>query len=144
LHQAWDRAYEILTDSGNLSGAQAGFIRLTKPLGVIDDTILLAVPSEFAKDFIETRARESIIAALSTALSRTVRVAVTVDPTLEDAPEPPASASPEPTTEPAEPAPETSTSPRPAQPSAEPAPPHSVPEPPALPVANYATAAAPP
>src|SRR5699024_7687346 len=88
LNQAWDRAYEILTDSGSLSGAQAGFIRLTKPLGVIDDTILLAVPSEFAKDFIETRARESIISALSTALSRTVRVAVTVDPTLDATPEP--------------------------------------------------------
>ncbi|HIZ35993.1 MAG TPA: chromosomal replication initiator protein DnaA [Candidatus Ruania gallistercoris] len=69
---------------GNLGGAQAGFVRLTKPLGVIDETILLAVPSDFAKDYIETRARESIISALSTALDRTVRIAVTVDPSLED------------------------------------------------------------
>ena len=84
LSQAWERAVEILDSRGNLGGAQAGFVRLTKPLGVIDETILLAVPSEFAKDYIETRARESIIAALSTALDRTVRIAVTVDPSLED------------------------------------------------------------
>src|SRR5699024_6658982 len=84
LNHAWQRAYEILHSRGNLGAAQAGFIRLTKPLGVIDDTILLAVPSEFAKDYIETRARESIISALSTALDRTVRIAVTVDPSLED------------------------------------------------------------
>ena len=135
LNQAWDRAYEILTDSGSLSGAQAGFIRLTKPLGVIDDTILLAVPSEFAKDFIETRARESIISALSTALSRTVRVAVTVDPTLEDTPEPPSDPAPEP---PAEPVPETSTSSPAQQRSAEAAQQRTA-EPPALPVDNYAT-----
>ncbi|WP_420853343.1 chromosomal replication initiator protein DnaA [Ruania rhizosphaerae] len=66
---------------------------------MIDETILLAVPSDFAKDFIETRARESIIAALTTALDRTVRVAVTVDPSLEDAvpAETPASVDPEPT-----------------------------------------------
>ena len=84
LSQAWERAVEILDSRGNLGGAQAGFVRLTKPLGVIDETILLAVPSEFAKDYIETRARESIISALSTALDRTVRIAVTVDPSLED------------------------------------------------------------
>src|SRR5699024_8477862 len=65
-----------------------GFVRLTKPLGVIDNTVLLAVASDFAKDFIETRARESIISALTTSLSRSVRVAVTVDPSLEDAPAP--------------------------------------------------------
>ncbi|UFU04712.1 chromosomal replication initiator protein DnaA [Ruania suaedae] len=83
---------------GDLGGAQLGFIRLTRPLGVIDDTILLAVPSDFAKDFIETRARESIISALSTALERTVRVAVTVDPSLEDAV--PAEPAPQPVREP--------------------------------------------
>ncbi|UFU08468.1 chromosomal replication initiator protein DnaA [Ruania halotolerans] len=74
----------MLSSRGDLGGAQLGFIRLTRPLGVIDDTILLAVPSDFAKDFIETRARESIISALSSALDRTVRVAVTVDASLED------------------------------------------------------------
>ncbi len=84
LAQGWARAVDILQDRGEVTGAQLGFIRLTKPLGVIDDTILLAVSSEFAKEFIETRARESITSALSDALIRDVKVAVTVDPSLED------------------------------------------------------------
>src|SRR5690606_24416995 len=89
LAQGWARAVDILQDRGEVTGAQLGFIRLTKPLGVIDDTILLAVPSEFAKEFIETRARESITAALSDALIRDVKVAVTVDPSLDAAAPPP-------------------------------------------------------
>lgn len=98
LGTGWDRAIEILTDRGELSGAQLAFIRLTKPLGIIDDTVLLAVPSDFAKDFIETRARESIINSLSAALSQHVKVAVTVDPSLEEisGPEPAAEPEPEP------------------------------------------------
>src|SRR5699024_7687344 len=82
-----------------------------------------------------TRARESISSALSTALSRTVRVAVTVDPTLEDTPEPPSDPAPEP---PAEPVLETSTSSPAQQRSAEAAQQRTA-EPPALPVDNYAT-----
>src|SRR5690606_12125648 len=94
LAQGWARAVDILQDRGEVTGAQLGFIRLTKPLGVIDDTILLAVPSEFAKEFIETRARESITAALSDALIRDVKVAVTVDPSLDAAAPPPEPAPP--------------------------------------------------
>ncbi|WP_434081324.1 chromosomal replication initiator protein DnaA [Sanguibacter sp. Z1732] len=72
------------------------FIRLTKPLGIIDDTVLLAVPSDFAKDFIETRARDSITNSLSAALSQNVKMAVTVDPSLEEvAPAEVATAEPE-------------------------------------------------
>ncbi|GAB2984925.1 chromosomal replication initiator protein DnaA [Actinotalea caeni] len=107
LAQGWARAVDILQDRGEVTGAQLGFIRLTKPLGVIDDTILLAVPSEFAKEFIETRARESITAALSDALIRDVKVAVTVDPSLDAAAPPP---------EPApQPAPPVRVEPRPEQ-----------------------------
>jgi chromosomal replication initiator protein len=106
LAQGWARAVAILQDRGEVTGAQLGFIRLSKPLGVIDDTILIAVSSEFAKEFIETRARESITSALSDALIRDVRVAVTVDPSLEEnapplpPPEPPAPRRPEPRPEP--------------------------------------------
>ncbi len=103
LGAGWDRAIEILTDRGELSGAQLGFIRLTKPLGIIDDTILLAVPSEFAKDFIETRARDSIVSSLSTAVGQSVKVAVTVDASLEEVfvPEPEPTPPPQPAPAPA-------------------------------------------
>lgn len=101
LAPAWDRAVEMLTNRGEVSGAQLGFIRLTKPLGIIDDTVLLACPSEFTKEFIETRARDSITTALSAALTRNVKVAVTVDHALDEAPPPP---EPERVPEPAPPA----------------------------------------
>jgi len=106
LGAGWERAIEILTNRGDLSGSQLGFIRLTKPLGVIDDTVLLAVPSDFAKEFIETRARESIMSSLSAALTHNVKVAVTVDPSLEDVvPMPAEEPPPEPAPEPAPPPP---------------------------------------
>ena len=116
LGVGWDRAIEILTDRGELSGAQLAFVRLTKPLGIIDDTVLLAVPSEFAKDFIETRARDSIINSLSAALAQHVKVAVTVDPSLEEIaapetappPSPPTPSAPTPIAAPAPTAPTSS------------------------------------
>nr|WP_240645752.1 chromosomal replication initiator protein DnaA [Georgenia sp. SYP-B2076] len=76
----------MLTSKGEIGGAQLAFVRMTRPLGVIDETILLAVPSDFAKDFLETRAREPITAALSEVAGAPVRFAVTVDPTLEEVP----------------------------------------------------------
>ncbi len=80
----WARAVAILTESGDIGGAQRAFIRLTRPLGAVDGTLLLAVPSDFAKDFLETRARLSLTEALTEAAGTAVRFAVTVDPTLEE------------------------------------------------------------
>ena len=80
----WARAVDILTENGDIGGAQRAFIRLTRPLGAVDGTLLLAVPSEFAKDFLETRARTSLTQALTESAGSPVRFAVTVDPTLEE------------------------------------------------------------
>ncbi|ROR72931.1 chromosomal replication initiator protein DnaA [Bogoriella caseilytica] len=92
----WDRAVALLTSRGEITQAQLAFVGMTRALGVIDGTILLAVPSDFAKEFLETRARESITKALGEAIGEPVRFAVTVDPSLEkDLP---------PTAEPARPA----------------------------------------
>lgn len=84
ITDTWDRAVELLTSRGQIGGAQLAFIRLTKPLGAVDGTLLLAVPSEFAKDFLETRAREPLSAALEETYGSSIRFAVTVDPTLEE------------------------------------------------------------
>ena len=80
----WAQAVEILMETGDIGGAQRAFIRLTRPLGAVDGTLLLAVPSEFAKDFLETRARASLTEALAQAAGSPIRYAVTVDPTLEE------------------------------------------------------------
>src|SRR5690625_3410691 len=58
MTDTWSRAVDLLTTEGEIGGAQLAFIRLTRPLGAVDGTLLLAVPSDFAKDFLETRARE--------------------------------------------------------------------------------------
>jgi len=92
----WARAVEILTENGDIGGAQRAFIRLTRPLGAVDGTLLLAVPSDFAKDFLETRARVGLTEALSAAAGSPVRFAVTVDPTLEEVtPRVPSAATPD-------------------------------------------------
>ncbi len=85
LGQVWNRVI------GDLSGASAGsgspplssqqraFLRLTRPLGLIDGTALLAAPSEFAKDAIERILRRPISDALGRHLGVTVNLAVVVD-----------------------------------------------------------------
>jgi chromosomal replication initiator protein len=92
----WHRAVELLVDGDQLSGSQLGFIRLTRPLGVLDGTVLLAVPSEFAKEFLETKARDALLSALRDAFSVPMRYAVTVDTSLESASAAPPPAEPEP------------------------------------------------
>src|SRR5690625_2523216 len=84
MTDTWSRAVDLLTTEGEIGGAQLAFIRLTRPLGAVDGTLLLAVPSDFAKDFLETRAREPLTEALAEAAGTPLRFAVTVDPTLQD------------------------------------------------------------
>src|SRR4051812_6265079 len=55
-------------------------MRVTRPIGLLDGTALLAAPSDFAKDAIERALREPITEALSRRLGRPVSLAVKVDP----------------------------------------------------------------
>ena len=81
----WRRTVDILNQGDQLSGTQLAFIRLTRPLGVLDGTVLLAVPSDFAKEFLETKARDALTSSLGDAFGVPMRYAVTVDTSLEDA-----------------------------------------------------------
>ncbi len=68
-------------ESGSpLSAQQRAFLGLTRPLGLLDGTALLAVPTEFAKDAIERNLRRPISDALSRQLGTTITLAVVVDP----------------------------------------------------------------
>jgi chromosomal replication initiator protein len=89
LEQVWARAVEGLSD-GALSPQHRAWVGLTRPLGLVEDTALLAAPNEFAKDVLDSRLRPVIADALSVAYGRAIRVAVTVQPDLEpvDRPEP--------------------------------------------------------
>jgi chromosomal replication initiator protein len=77
----WRQALERMDASG-VTPQQRAFVRLTRPLGLLGDTALLAAPNDLTKEVLEQRMRDTITALLSEALGRPVRLAVTVDPSL--------------------------------------------------------------
>jgi chromosomal replication initiator protein len=52
---------------------------LTRPLGVVENTVLIAAPTEFVKEQLQTRLRAPITHALSRNLGRSIQLALTVD-----------------------------------------------------------------
>ncbi len=74
----WERAVAQL-DEGGVTPHQRAFVRLTRPLGLLDGTALLAVPNDLTKEVIEQKVREPLTRALSEQLGTPVRLAVTVD-----------------------------------------------------------------
>jgi chromosomal replication initiator protein len=114
---------EVLTrlESDGVSAQQRAFLTGSELKGLLDDTALIAVPTDYAKTMLETRIRVPVEQALAHALEQPTKVAVTVDPSL-DVEEEPASEpiAPEPRTGPVtlfdalddEPAPRNAASPR--------------------------------
>ena len=66
-----------------LGPVATSMLRSARPLGDIEGTILLAVPNGFTKQWIEDKAQNKLTTALSVNLGRPVRIAITVDPSLE-------------------------------------------------------------
>jgi chromosomal replication initiator protein len=83
LGQVWSAAMAQLEVSPDITPRQLAFVRLAKPLGLLDGTMLLAVGNDLTKDYLETRVRQEVSDALATALGREARFAITVDPSLE-------------------------------------------------------------
>ncbi|MDP4803843.1 MAG: chromosomal replication initiator protein DnaA [Candidatus Nanopelagicales bacterium] len=81
LTEVWNQTLSRLSD-GSLNPQQRAFVSLTRPLGLVEDTALIAAPNEFTKDVLETRLRPAVVAALSDILGREMRLAVTVDPSI--------------------------------------------------------------
>jgi chromosomal replication initiator protein len=78
LGQVWAQVVHELS-SGTLTPSQRAWMRVTRPLGLLDGTALLAAPSEFAKEQIERALRVPITEALSRQLGREISLAVKVD-----------------------------------------------------------------
>ncbi|MBW0104777.1 chromosomal replication initiator protein DnaA [Pseudonocardia sp. KRD291] len=108
LGRVWNRVIADLSGASAESGApslspqQRAFLRLTRPLGLLDGTALLAAPSEFAKDAIERILRRPISDALGRHLGVTVNLAVVVDASAAsggtEVPDPPGFGRPQPGT----------------------------------------------
>src|SRR5690348_4847637 len=72
-----------------LPASQLAWLRLTRPLGLVENTALIATPNPFVKEYLETKLRPLVIHALSKELGRPVQIAVTVDPSPVTPPEQP-------------------------------------------------------
>lgn len=81
LSEAWFNAVEQV--DSEIGPGHRAFIRMIKPLGDIEGTILIAVPNDFTKTFLETRLALPLVDALQQILDRELRLAITVDPTLQ-------------------------------------------------------------
>jgi chromosomal replication initiator protein len=78
LTPVWQSVLAGLADS-TLSSSDRAWLRLTRPLGLADNTALLAAPNVFTKGLIEGRLRDLIGSALSKQLGEPVVIAVTVE-----------------------------------------------------------------
>src|SRR3954466_4307506 len=99
LEAVWIRAIAELDDE-TLPAQHRAWMRLTRPLALVQDTAVLATPNDFAREVLDTKLRPVIMDALSRQLGRDVRVAVTVEAEPEGSSAPP-DPEPEPVTEPA-------------------------------------------
>ena len=79
LGEVWARSLDDLSDL-HIEPHQRAWLRLTRPLGLVENTALIATPNEFVKEQLETRLRALITHALSRELGRSIQLAVTVDP----------------------------------------------------------------
>src|SRR5215469_9315526 len=79
LAEVWARSLDDLNGM-HIEPHQRAWLKLTRPLGLVENTALIATPNEFVKEQLETRLRSLITHALSRELGRSIQLAVTVDP----------------------------------------------------------------
>ena len=79
IAEVWDRAVGQLATDPATTSQQLAFIRLARPVGLLDGTVLLSVDNTFTKDYLETRVRNELIAVLSSVLGTDARIAVMVE-----------------------------------------------------------------
>src|SRR5215467_10569708 len=78
LADVWARSLADLADM-HIEPHQRAWLQLTRPLGLVGNTALIAAPNDFVKEQLETRLRALITNALSRELARSIQLAVTVD-----------------------------------------------------------------
>ncbi|HET9655207.1 MAG TPA: chromosomal replication initiator protein DnaA [Kineosporiaceae bacterium] len=77
----WRRTLDALDASG-VTPQHRAFVRLTRLVGLLDGTALLAAPNDLTKEFLEQRMRQTVTDLLCAELGQPIRLAVTVDPAL--------------------------------------------------------------
>ncbi|MDX1619727.1 MAG: DnaA/Hda family protein, partial [Nitriliruptorales bacterium] len=91
LDSLWKDSLEEVVSAVS-SPAQRQWLNATRPVGFSNDTVILATPHAFAREWLDTRCGERIRAALSASAGRDLTVVITVQPNPE--PEPLGTATP--------------------------------------------------
>jgi chromosomal replication initiator protein len=79
LADVWARSLDGLV-ALHIQPSQLAWLKLTRPLALVENTALIATPNAFVKEQLETRLRSLVTHVLSRELGRSVQIAVTVDP----------------------------------------------------------------
>jgi chromosomal replication initiator protein len=72
---------------GDLQPTQQAWLRASEPVTLHESTAIVAVPNDFTRGQLEGRLRGQLEDSLSDAFGREIRLAVTVNPALEDQPQ---------------------------------------------------------
>ena len=79
LTDVWARSLDGLVEL-HIQPSQLAWLKLTRPLALVENTALIATPNAFVKEQLETRLRSLVTHVLSRELGHSVQIAVTVDP----------------------------------------------------------------
>ena len=79
IDEVWNSTLEALAQDPTISAQHRSFLRLIKPLAVVEDNVFLAVAADFTKNQVESTLKAPLTDALSAVIGREVRIAVTVD-----------------------------------------------------------------
>jgi chromosomal replication initiator protein len=79
IDSIWSQALAALAEDSAVTAQQRSFLRLIKPLAVVEDNVFLAVAEDFTKNYVESTLRAPVTEALGDVLGRDIRIAVTVD-----------------------------------------------------------------
>jgi chromosomal replication initiator protein len=92
LEELWNDSLDVVMRTVS-SPAQRQWLAATQPVGFSDDTVILATPHSFAREWLDTRCGDRIRDAFSAAAGRPLTVVITVQPRPEPVGEmPPAAA----------------------------------------------------
>ncbi|MGO3152000.1 MAG: chromosomal replication initiator protein DnaA [Galactobacter sp.] len=90
VDRAWLQVQRTLEQDHRVTPRQRGFVSSAHPLGLMESTLLLAVPSTMHRQILENQIKEPLTQALTDAFGHPVQCAYSIDASLEDSPAEPA------------------------------------------------------
>lgn len=82
ITDVWAHTLATLEARPDMTARQLAFIKLAKPMAIVEDTVFIAVPHEQTRTYLETSVRDQLVSAMAATLGREVRFGITVDPEL--------------------------------------------------------------